>query len=57
MEQEEKKDGKKKKSTLFKVIIFIIIAFLCYKIGRDIISGMKKASTEYSTQQESSSTN
>ena len=51
MDQQESKDGNKKKSTLVKVVIFILIVLFCYKIGSEILSGMEKASTEYNTQE------
>ena len=56
MEQQDKQEDKRKKSTLVKVIIIIVIALFCYKIGSSILSGMKKATTEYSTEQESVNT-
>ena len=57
MEKQESKDDKKKTSPLAKVIIFILIALLCYKIGSEIISGMRKASNDYETEQTSTSPN
>ena len=57
MEKQESKDDKKKTYPLAKVIIFILIALLCYKIGSEIISGMRKASNDYETEQTSTSPN
>ena len=49
--------SKKKKSTLLNVIIFILIVILCFKIGSQIVSGMKKASDEYNTEEKSTNPN
>ena len=57
MEPNEKKDDKGKKPTLYKVIIFILVALISYKIGSEIISGMRKAADKYNTEQNSTSPN